>query len=79
MHAGSSTENAISPITEVMNQAQVEKGSRESVMPLVRRSSVVAMKLSAPSSWPTQNSAMETAHSVWPSALPRARRPCPAR
>ena len=70
MQAGSSTEKAMRPMTEVMNQAQVEKGMRASVIPLVRRSSVVAMKLSDPSSWPTQKMAIETAQSVWPVPCP---------
>jgi len=70
MQAGISTANAISPITAVMNHAQVENGMRASDMPLVRRSSVVAMKFRAPSSCATQKMAIEIAHSVWPSPWP---------
>src|ERR1700704_5414001 len=68
-HAGSSTANASSAMQEVINHAQDEIGMRISVMPLVRRSSVVAMKFKAPSSDATQNSAMEIPHSVCP--IPR--------
>ena len=64
MQAGMSTAKAISAITAVMNHAQVEYGSRASDIPLVRRSSVVAMKLRAPSSCAMQKMAIETAQSV---------------
>jgi len=40
----SNTANASSAMQEVMNHAQVQIGIRASVMPLVRRSSVVAIK-----------------------------------
>jgi hypothetical protein len=50
MHAGRSTAKASSAMQEVMNHAQVQIGMRIKVMPLARRSSVVAMKFSAPSS-----------------------------
>src|ERR1700741_3343562 len=69
-HAGRSTAKANKPMHEVMNQAQVQMGMRMKVMPLVRRSSVVAMKLSEPRSCPTQNRAMEMAQRFWPHASP---------
>ena len=76
MQAGSSTENAMRPITEVMNHAQVENGMRIRVMPLVRRSSVVAMKLSAAQ----QLADAEDGDGDGPQRLPSrpapARRPC---
>ena len=52
------------PITEVMNHAQVENGIRASDMPLVRRSSVVAMKFSDPSSCAMQKSPIEMTQRV---------------
>ena len=64
MHAGINTAKAMSPMTDVMNHAQVEKGMRASDIPLVRRSSVVVMKFRAPSSCATQNRVMDTAHKV---------------
>ena len=64
MQAGSSTAKATSAITAVTNQAHVAYGRRPSDMPFVRRSSVVAMKFSDPSSWAMQKMAMEIAHSV---------------
>ena len=70
MQAGIKTANAIRPMTAVMNHAQVENGMRASDMPLVRRSSVVAMKFSAPRSCATQKMAMDTAHSVCPAPWP---------
>ena len=76
MQAGSSTEKAMRPITDVMNQAHVEKGMRMSDIPLVRRSSVVAMKLSDPRSWPTQKIAIESPQSVMPEPHARVRRRC---
>src|SRR5581483_3841143 len=63
-HAGISTENAINPMTDVMNQAHVQYGSRANDMPFVRKSNVVAMKLSEPSSCPMQKNRMEKAQSV---------------
>ena len=39
---------------EVMNQAQALSGRRHRLMPRVRMSSVVVMKLSEPSNWPMQ-------------------------
>jgi len=41
-----------------------------SVMPRVRRSSVVTMKFSAPRSEPTQKMAIETTHRVCPNPSP---------
>ena len=70
MQAGIKTANAMRPITAVMNHAQVENGMRARDIPLVRKSSVVVMKFSDPSSCATQNRAMEIAHSVWPSPCP---------
>ena len=70
MQAASNTENAIRPMTDVMNHAHVENGMRASVMPFVRRSSVVATKFNDPNSCPTQKIAIESAHSVWPSPCP---------
>src|SRR2546425_6366945 len=60
MQAGSNTANAIRPMTEVMNHAQVDMGMRASDMPLVRRSSVVAMKFNDPKSCPTQKIAIRS-------------------
>jgi hypothetical protein len=48
MQAGIKTANAMRPMTEVMNHAQVEYGMRPSDIPRVRRSSVVVMKFRAP-------------------------------
>src|SRR5437879_8588376 len=70
MHAGIRTAKAMSPMTEVMNHAHVAKGRRASDMPRVRRSSVVAMKLSEPSSCATQNNPFDTAHSDCPTPCP---------
>ena len=50
MQAASNTPNASKPKTAVINQAQTVRGSRPKVMPLARRSTVVVMKFSAPSS-----------------------------
>ena len=70
MQAGIKTANAMSPMTEVMNHAQVEYGMRASDIPFVRRSSVVVMKFNAPSSCATQNRVIETAQRVWPTPCP---------
>ncbi len=70
MLAGSRTAKASNAITEVTNQAHVLKGIRANDIPLVRRSSVVAMKLSAPRSDAMQKIAIEIAHKVWPSFIP---------
>jgi hypothetical protein len=55
---------------EVMNHAHVTMGMRASVMPLVRKSSVVAMKFSAPNSEAMQKTKIERAHRVCPSPSP---------
>src|SRR5271155_5016082 len=70
MHAGRSTAKASNAMHEVMNQAQVQMGMRMKVMPLARRSMVVAMKFNAPSSEPAQNRAMEMAHRFCPQPRP---------
>src|ERR1035437_2906820 len=70
IHAGINTANAVSPMHEVTNHAHALSGRRRRRMPLTRRSSVVVMKFSEPSNWPTQNSQMEVAQSTTP-------RPCP--
>src|ERR1700730_12631603 len=69
-HADINTENAIRPMTDVMNHAHVQYGSRPNVIPLVRRSRVVAMKFRPPTNCPTQKIRIEIAHSVWPSPCP---------
>ena len=56
-----------------MNQAQTESGRRIRLMPLQRMSSVVEMKFSEPSNWPTQKMAMETAHNTCPFPAPDRR------
>ena len=55
---------------EVMNHAQVQMGMRIRVMPLARRSRVVAMKFSAPNSEPMQKSAIEIPHRFCPMPRP---------
>ena len=70
MHAGSSTANAVKPMQEVMNHAQTVSGRRIKLIPLQRMSSVVVMKFRAPSNWPTQKIAIETAHKTWPIPCP---------
>src|SRR5215470_5860168 len=70
MQAGSNTANASSAMHEVMNHAQVQSGMRISVMPLARRSSVVAIKFSAPKSEAMQNSAIETPQQLAPHSMP---------
>src|SRR6266478_10118922 len=69
-HAGRRTAKAKRPMHDVINQAQVEIGRRERVMPLVRRSRVVAMKFNEPSNWPTQKSPIEIAQRFCPQARP---------
>src|ERR1019366_6426476 len=64
------TANAVSPMHEVMNHAHALSGRRRRLMPLTRRSSVVVMKFSEPSNWPTQNSPMEAAQSTTPRPWP---------
>jgi len=49
MQAGIRTANAVKPMMEVMNQAQLLSGSRHRLMPLVRMFSVVVMKFNEPS------------------------------
>src|SRR5258708_40021762 len=68
--AGRRTAKASKPMHEVMNQAQVQMGMRIKVMPLVRRSSVVAMKLREPRSWPMQKRPMEMAQRFCPQPRP---------
>src|ERR1700685_911806 len=70
MQAGISTANAVSPMTEVMNQAQALSGSRISDMPLVRMSRVVVIKFSEPSNCPTQKIAIQLAHHTTPIPSP---------
>src|SRR5215470_18732850 len=70
MQAGIRTANAVRPITEVINHAQVLIGMRQRLIPLVRISSVVVMKLRDPSSCPTQKSAIEDAHRTTPVPSP---------
>src|ERR1035438_9348634 len=70
MQAGMSTANAVSPITEVMNQAQAVSGSRIRDIPLQRMSSVVVMKFREPNNWPTQKRAIELAQSTTPRPWP---------
>ena len=53
-----------------MNHAQVVYGMRARVMPLARKSKVVAMKFKAPSSEPMQNIPMEITHSTCPVPRP---------
>src|SRR5438552_10335003 len=60
-HAGNNTAKANSAMQEVMNHAQVEIGMRAKVIPLVRRSRVVAMKFKAPSSEAMQKIPIEIA------------------
>src|SRR5204862_6164845 len=64
------TANAVNPITEVMNQAQVLNGSRQRLMPLVRMSRVVVMKFKDPRNCPTQKRAIEIAHRTTPLPSP---------
>src|SRR6266403_1625009 len=68
--AGRRTAKAKRPMQDVMNQAHVLIGRRDSIMPLVRRSSVVAMKFNEPSNWPMQKRPMEIAQRFWPQARP---------
>src|SRR5258707_7808793 len=70
MHAGNSTEKAVSPMQEVMNHAQALRGRRMRLIPLTRRSSVVVMKFNEPSNWPIQKSAIEAAQRTTPRPWP---------
>src|ERR1700690_2196507 len=55
---------------EVMNHAQVDSGMRMRVMPFARKSKVVAMKFSDPSSCPIQKIAMEITQKFCPQPRP---------
>ena len=68
--AASSTPNASKPRIAVINHAHTVSGIRIKVMPGARKSIVVAMKFSAPSSDARQNSAMLTIHNVSPIPSP---------
>src|SRR6185369_17855488 len=70
MPAPSSTGNDSKASTAVVNQAQHVSGMRISVMPLVRIFSSVVMKLSAPSSEPTQKIAMLIIQRFMPAPWP---------
>src|SRR5579859_607571 len=70
MQAGMSTENEVRPMHEVINQAQVDMGSRHMLMPLHRRSSTLGMKFNAPNNWPTQKIAIEIAQITTPEPWP---------
>src|SRR5882757_8617504 len=70
MQAGIRTENAVSPMHEVMNHAQALSGSLIKLMPLTLRSSVVVMKFSDPSNCPMQNRAIEVIHRTTPKPWP---------
>src|SRR6267154_78354 len=70
MQAGRSTANASKAMQDVMNHAQVQIGMRIRVMPLARRSRVVAIKLSAPSREPMQKMAIEMAQRFIPQPMP---------
>ena len=50
----------------VTNQVQQVSGIRIMVRPLARRSSVVTMKFSAPSSEAMQKTAIDASHRSWP-------------
>ena len=66
----SNTPNASKPRIAVTNQPHTVSGMRMRLMPGARRSIVVAMKFSAPSSDARQKSEMLTIHSVWPQPSP---------
>src|SRR5579864_9292660 len=68
--AGNKTAKASRLMHEVMNHAQVEMGILERVMPLVRRSSVVAMKFNEPSKEAMQKTKIDRPQSVWPRPSP---------
>src|SRR5580658_4980665 len=70
MQAGINTAKAVRPMHDVMNQAQALSGKRHRLMPRVRISSVVVMKFSEPSNWPTQKMAIESAHRTTPVPSP---------
>src|SRR5579862_3763317 len=56
MHAGIKTANAVNPMDEVINQAHALSGNR--------------MKFNDPSSWPTQNKAIDVIHRTTPNPWP---------
>src|SRR5271170_2461544 len=70
MHAGRRTAKASNAMHEVMNQAHVQMGMRMKVMPLARKSMVVAMKFNAPSNEPAQKRVMEMAQRFCPQPKP---------
>ena len=70
MQAGSKTAKEIKAITDVMSQAQTVTGMRASVIPAVRKSSVVVMKFTDPRSCAIQKMAIESPHNVWPRPSP---------
>src|ERR1022692_3297234 len=70
MQAGIKTAKAVRPMQEVMNQDHALSGKRHKLIPRVRMSSVVVMKLSEPSNWPTQKIAMEVAQRTTPIPSP---------
>src|SRR5450631_1903039 len=70
MQAGSNTAKAVSPMQEVINQAQAVIGRRISVIPLVRMSSTVEMKFNEPSNWPMQKIPIAAAQRTWPVPCP---------
>src|SRR3974377_593845 len=70
MQAGNNTAKASKAMHEVTNHAHVHSGIRISVMPLARRSRVVAMKFKAPSSDATQKIAIEIPQRLAPHAMP---------
>src|ERR1700730_4194218 len=68
--AGSKTANASNAMHEVINHAHVQIGMRIRVIPLARKSNVVAIKFKAPSKEPAQKSAIEIAQRFWPQPRP---------
>src|SRR5580700_2070255 len=70
MQAGRRTAKASKLMHEVMNHAQVQSGIRIKVMPLARRSRVVAMKFSAPSNEAAQKMAIDNPQQLAPHCMP---------
>src|SRR3990172_101635 len=68
--AASSTPNDSRLRMAVISQAHTVSGMRDKVMPLARRSRVVVMKFSAPSSAAMQKIPTPTTHSVCPAPCP---------
>jgi hypothetical protein len=68
--AASSTAKPSSPRIAVTSQVQQVSGMRIRLMPLQRRSTVVAMKLMAPISEAPQKIAMLRIHRFWPMPSP---------